>query len=103
VHDEGEGNKGRVITKNISSRQSNATGEESIALKRAQDLGKKRKASDKAQKEEAKNAKMRKAMVEAVTHAINVLETIAARGLGKVDSLQVKDLKAMLNHNDPEA
>ena len=42
-------------------------------------------------------------MVEAVTHAITVLETIAARGLGTVDSLQVKDLKALLQHDDPEA
>jgi hypothetical protein len=40
-------------------------------------------------------------VVEVVTYAIIVHETIAARGLGTVDSLQVKDLKAMLKHNDP--
>jgi hypothetical protein len=42
-------------------------------LKRAQDLEKKRMASDKARKEEAKNAKRRKAVVEVVTHAVTVL------------------------------
>jgi hypothetical protein len=60
VHDEGEGKSERITTKNIWSRQGSATGEESIALKRAQALEKKRKASDKALKEEAKNAKKRK-------------------------------------------
>jgi hypothetical protein len=70
---------------------------------RAQDLEKKRKASDKALKEEAKNAKRRKAVVEAATHAITLLGSIAARGLGTVESLQVKDLKAMLQYDDPQA
>jgi hypothetical protein len=72
-------------------------------LKRAHDLEKKRKASDKAIKEEAKNANRRKAVVEAVTHAITLLETIAALGLGTVESLQVKYLKAMLQYDDPKA
>jgi hypothetical protein len=44
---------------------------------------------------------------EAVTHANTLLETIDARGLGTVVSFQVKDLKAMLQHDDspyaPEA
>jgi hypothetical protein len=103
VHEEGESKSGRVTPKNISTRPLIATCEESIALKRAQDLEKKRRASDKAQKDEDKNAKRRKAVVEVVTHAITVLETIAARGLGTVDSLQVKYFKAMLQHDDPEA
>jgi hypothetical protein len=81
----------------------NTTSEESIALKRAEDLEKERMASDRAQKEEAKNAKRRKAVVEVVTHAITILETIAACGLGTVDSLKVKDLKAMLQHYVLEA
>jgi hypothetical protein len=42
-------------------------------------------------------------VVENTTHGINVLETIAARGLGTVDSLQVKDLKAVLQHDDLKA
>jgi hypothetical protein len=67
-------------------------------------VDKKHRARHKAQKEEAKNAKRRKAMVdEVVTHAITVFETIAACGLGTVDSLHVKDMKAMLQHDDPEA
>jgi hypothetical protein len=100
VHDEGEGKSGRVTAENMLSRPCSATSEESIALKRTQDMKKKRTASDKAHKEEAKR---RKALVEAVTHAITVFETIAVRGLGTVDSLQVKDLKAMPHHDDPKA
>jgi hypothetical protein len=42
-------------------------------------------------------------VVEGVTHAVTVLETIAARGLDTVDSLEVRDFKAMLQHDDPEA
>jgi hypothetical protein len=42
-------------------------------------------------KEKAKNAKRHKAAVDAVTHGIILLETIAVRGLGTVDSLEVKD------------
>jgi hypothetical protein len=72
---------------NISSRPSSATGEEYIALKCAQQLGKKGRASDHAQKDEAKNTKRCKAVVEVVTHAVTVLETNAARGLSTVDSL----------------
>jgi hypothetical protein len=56
-----------------------------------------------AQEEDAKNAKRRKAVVEAITHAITVLETIVARGIGTVDSPQVIDMKAILQHDDPEA
>jgi hypothetical protein len=59
-------------------------------------MEKKRKASDTAQKDKAKNANRRKATAEVVTHAITVLKTIAARGLGTVESFQVKYLKAML-------
>jgi hypothetical protein len=95
-----------VTTKNILARLGSANGEESIALKRAQDLEKKRRASNKAQKEEARNAKRRKAVVEVGTHAVTVFETIAARGLGTIDSLQVdtlQDMKAMLQRDDPEA
>jgi hypothetical protein len=66
-------------------------------------MEKKRRVSDKAHKEEANIAKSRKAVVETVTYAITVLETIAALGLGTVDSLRVKGLKAMLQHDDPKA
>jgi uncharacterized iron-regulated membrane protein len=57
----------------------------------------KHNASDKIQNGEAKNAKSRKAVVEVFTHAI------AARGLGTVEFLHIKDLKAMLQHDDPKA
>jgi hypothetical protein len=43
-------------------------------------------ASAKAQREEEKNAKRRKAVVEVFTRTITVLETIAAFGHGTVDS-----------------
>jgi hypothetical protein len=44
-------------------------------------------------------------VVKVVTNAIAVFETIAARGLDTVESLYlaVRDLKAMLKHDDPEA
>jgi hypothetical protein len=70
MHDEGRGKSRRIIAKNMCSHLGSATGREPSALKRAQDLEKKRKAIDKALKEEAKNAKRRKAVVEAVSHAI---------------------------------
>jgi hypothetical protein len=69
---------------------------------RAQNLEKTRKVSDKAHEEEAKNAKRRNGVVEVVTRVVTLLETTAARGLGTVEFLHVKDVKAMLHHDDQE-
>jgi hypothetical protein len=57
VHDEGEGKSGRVTAKNIWSCQGNATSEESIALKRAQDLEKNARQAKRHKKRRPKTQK----------------------------------------------
>jgi len=67
-----------------------------MAIARAKDDEKKRKASEKADREAAREDKRRKTQCEAHAKSAALVEKIPAGGLRVIDSLVVDDLKAML-------
>jgi len=67
-----------------------------MAIARAKDDEKKRKASEKADREAAREDKRRKTQCEAHAKSAALVEKIPAGGLRVIDSLVVDDLKALL-------
>ena len=94
--------KNKITARDIWGRPGSVTGREALEILRAKEVERKRLAHEKAARDEAREHKRRRAIVDSVTKGAHLLTTIGNNGPSILNGLLVGDLKALLTHNDPE-
>jgi hypothetical protein len=99
---DGSSRRNRITAKDIWGLPGSATGPEALEILRAKEADRRRIAEEKYARDEAREQKRRRTIVDNVNKATHLLTTISNSGPSKLNSLVVNDLKALLTHSDPE-
>jgi hypothetical protein len=104
AQDEGaeESRAGRITAKNIWGLIGSATCAEALAILQFKDSERKRKAQEKAAKDEERELKRRRNVVDAITKALSLIEKVVKGGPSVVKSFRVTELKALLPRDESQ-